>query len=201
MLETRILQAARLKGRLTAAAAATCAAVTEDEATTEIGRLREGGLLKGDPSVRTTPEGKAHLAGLVAAERETLDRTALAAAYEEFDEHNNELKAVVSDWQLRDGAPNDHGDAAYDGAVIERLSALHDAFLPLVERVAGLAPRLEPYAARFTHAIRQINAGDTTFVARPIMDSYHTVWFEFHEELIGLLALSREEEAAAGRAV
>jgi pyruvate,orthophosphate dikinase len=201
MLETRILQAARLKGRLSVAAAATSAAVSPDEAGAEIERLRELGYLKGESSVRATPEGKAHVARLVAEERESVDQAALADAYEEFDSHNSELKQVVSDWQLRDGAPNDHTDADYDGAVLARLGRLHEEFRPLVERIAAIAPRLAPYVARFDHALEQINAGDHTYVARPIMDSYHTVWFEFHEELIGLLGLSREEEAAAGRAV
>jgi pyruvate,orthophosphate dikinase len=60
--------------------------------------------------------------------------------------------------------------------------------------------RLAPYASRFDHAVQQLRAGDTTFIARPIIDSYHTVWFELHEDLIGLLGLSRKDEAAAGRA-
>ncbi len=33
-----------------------------------------------------------------------------------------------------------------------------------------------------------------------MIDSYHTVWFELHEELIALSGLTREDEAAAGRA-
>jgi hypothetical protein len=43
-------------------------------------------------------------------------------------------------------------------------------------------------------------AGDTTWLARPIIDSYHTVWFELHEELIAASGLTREEEARAGHA-
>jgi hypothetical protein len=35
---------------------------------------------------------------------------------------------------------------------------------------------------------------------KPLIDSYHTVWFELHEELISLAGLSREAEAASGRA-
>jgi hypothetical protein len=201
MLETRILQAARFKGRLSMEAAATAAAVTAGEATAEVDRLRGLGLLKGDAAVRPTPEGRARAAELVAAEGKTVDRDALAAACEEFDGHNSRLKEIVSAWQLRDGSPNEHTDADYDAGVLARLGQLHEEFLPLVERIAALAPRLAPYAARFTHAVTQIRAGDHSYVARPIMDSYHTVWFEFHEELIGLLGLSREEEAAAGRAI
>lgn len=201
MHEFAILQAARLKGRLAPEAAAASTRLALDEVSAVLDSLRDQGFVKGEPSVRLTPEGRTRLAELVQLERPTVDQQALAALYEEFDEHNNTLKQVVSDWQLVDGSPNDHSDAAYDQSVIDRLMALDRDFQPLAARVADVAPRLAPYGQRFSHAIKQVQAGDTTFVARPIADSYHTVWFEFHEELIGLLGLSREQEAAAGRAV
>jgi pyruvate,orthophosphate dikinase len=37
-------------------------------------------------------------------------------------------------------------------------------------------------------------------VARPIIDSYHTVWFELHEDLMAINGLTRAAEARAGRA-
>ena len=35
-------------------------------------------------------------------------------------------------------------------------------------------------------------------VAAPVKDSYHTVWFELHEELIILSGRNRADEEAAG---
>jgi pyruvate,orthophosphate dikinase len=100
-----------------------------------------------------------------------------------------------------DDTPNDHADPAYDQGVMERLAELHERFQPLLGRIVDAAPRLKPYRARFATAIANVRSGDHSFVARPVTDSYHTVWFELHEELIGLLGRSRAEEAAAGRAV
>ncbi|WP_308162700.1 hypothetical protein [Nocardia alni] len=199
--EFAILQAARLKGRLSPDLAAESCGIDADTTLAEFSALREAGYVKGEPSVRLTPEGRAQLAALVAAERTDIDQDALTGRYEEFDHHNTDLKQIISDWQLKAGAPNDHTDQAYDQSVIARLADLHRAFGPLVEQIAKLAPRLENYSRRFDNALERVQAGDTSFVARPIADSYHTVWFEFHEELIGLLGLTREEEAAAGRAV
>jgi hypothetical protein len=45
-----------------------------------------------------------------------------------------------------------------------------------------------------------VKSGDTTWLTRPIIDSYHTVWFELHEELILAAGLTREDEAKAGHA-
>lgn len=199
--ELAVLQAARLKGRLTPELAASSCGVDADSALPLLASLRDAGLVKGDPSVRLTPEGRTRLAELVQAERADIDADSLKALYDEFDHHNTVLKQVISDWQLRDGEPNDHSDAQYDRAVIDRLISIDEEFQPLVARIAAVAPRLRIYADRFGNALKLIQAGDTGFVARPIVDSYHTVWFEFHEELIGLLGLSREQEAAAGRAV
>lgn len=199
--ELAILQAARLKGRLSPEMAATSAGADMAAATTELNSLRDAGYLKGDSSVRLTPKGRTHLVQLVGAEMDDVDQASLSTLYAEFDDYNTQLKQIVTDWQMKDDSPNDHTDGSYDHGVIDRLAQLHAGFEPLASRIAVVAPRLRPYVTRFRNALDRLQAGDTTYMARPIIDSYHTVWFEFHEEMIGLLGLSREEEAAAGRAV
>ena len=42
------------------------------------------------------------------------------------------------------------------------------------------------YAERLDAALRRARDGDMSWLTRPMVDSYHTVWFELHEELIGL---------------
>lgn len=151
--------------------------------------------------VRLTPEGRQHLDCLLAMERQAVDRAAIASVYAEFCGYNDVLKEIVTAWQMRDPATvNDHADADYDGAVLARLTELHRAVRPLLERIGDVAPRLARYPIRFARAIERIAAGDQSWVARPVLDSYHTVWFELHEDLIGLCGLSRADEAAAGRA-
>ena len=203
MSELSVLQAMRLKGRLTAEAAAACVGEPPDQVQPQLDALVAEGLAKqAGTAVRVTPEGRERLAALLESERGTVDQARLTEAYHAFDEHNNEMKAIMHAWQLRDdGSPNDHTDSGYDAAIVERLAALHQRFEPLVQQVIELAPRLAPYPTRFGHALEQVQGGDHSFIARPIADSYHTVWFEFHEELIGLLGRTRAEEAAAGRAV
>ncbi|MWA03201.1 hypothetical protein F8568_023050 [Actinomadura sp. LD22] len=203
MSELVLLQAARLKGRLDAEAAAACAGMDPAAAQAGLDALVDAGDAKAvGGGVRITPQGRERLDALLAEERATVDQPALTGLYEEFDAFNGELKAIVTDWQMVDEqTPNAHTDRAYDQAVISRLADLHGRFAPLMARIAAAAPRLAPYPERFAAAIGKVREGDHAFVARPIADSYHTVWFELHEELIGLLGLSRAAEAAAGRAV
>lgn len=113
---------------------------------------------------------------------------------------NNDFKALVSDWQLKDGQHNDHTDKRYDDAVLARLDTVHEAVMPIVAAAASEVPRLSTYADKLAAALARVQSGDLPWLTRPVMDSYHTVWFELHEELIGASGLAREEEAAAGHA-
>jgi pyruvate, orthophosphate dikinase len=45
-----------------------------------------------------------------------------------------------------------------------------------------------------------VGAGDHRYIASPRVDSYHSIWFEFHEDLILLAGRTRADEVAAGRA-
>ncbi len=83
--------------------------------------------------------------------------------------------------------------------MLDRLVALHQEVLPLLDQIVEVAPRLSHYKRRLQRAADAVVAGDHTYVSRPILDSYHTVWFELHEDLIGLAGLTRAGEAEAGR--
>ena len=113
------------------------------------------------------------------------------------------MKDTVTAWQLRDieaQVVNDHADAAYDAAVLDRLAGLHaDATAWLGPLEAG-CPRLADFGARLGRALEAALAGDGRYVASPRVDSYHGIWFELHEDLIQLAGRSRADEVAAGRA-
>jgi pyruvate,orthophosphate dikinase len=199
--ELSVLQAVRLKGRVTVPAVAICAGLSPSEAGGVLVALADRELVVGGPSYRITPAGRDLLARLIEAERAGLDAAGLEEAYDRFENVNSALKVVITAWQMRDAStPNDHADGIYDAEVLGRLDKVDSRLAPILKTVIDLAPRLTPYQARFAHALECIDDGDVTFVASPIKDSYHQVWFEFHEELIGLLGRSRVEEAAAGRA-
>jgi hypothetical protein len=199
----RLFQAVRLKGRATTADLVPAAGLAAEQVLAILDDLRAAGHVEeARERFKLTVEGRAALEARLAEERQTVDHAALSAGYHEFDGHNNALKQLMTRWQLRDeSTPNDHTDAAYDQAVIDDLTAVDAAFQPLLDRFVELAPRLGHYPARFRVALDRIAAGDHSWFARPLADSYHTVWFELHEELIGLAGLSRAEEAAAGRAL
>jgi hypothetical protein len=188
--ELAVLQAVRLKGRVSRD---DLAATLGEDLPDVVDRLIGAGLLLDGPALRLSPEGRERLAGLLASERSAVDGAAISAAYDEFRSVNSEFKALVTDWQLKDGQPNTHEDAGYDAAVLARLDDVHRRVTPIVAAAAAQLPRLNRYSAKLQTALDRVRAGETMWLARPLIDSYHTVWFELHEEL--LLAAGRTREA------
>ncbi len=115
------------------------------------------------------------------------------------------VKAIVTRWQLveaADGsmAANDHADAEYDERVITDLSDLTKSAASWLNPLAAKLHRLSRYTSRLHAAMDHIRSGDHRFFASPIVDSFHSVWFEIHEDFIRLAGSSRADETAAGRA-
>jgi hypothetical protein len=200
MSELTVLQAVRLKGRVSLADLAATLGEDADDLAGTVDRLTESGLLVDGKPLRVSPDGRVRLGELLATEREHIDTAALADAYAEFRSVNAEFKALVTDWQLKDGQPNTHEDPDYDAAVLARLEDVHHRVTPIVDAAAAQLPRLSRYSAKLRSALDNVHAGDMAWLSRPLIDSYHTVWFELHEELIVAAGLTRESEAKSGDA-
>jgi len=123
---------------------------------------------------------------------------AATAAYERFERVNRELLALFTDWQTMpaggERVPNDHSDADYDRSVIDRLGDLHERADKVLSRLAALEERLSRYTERLDDAYDKALAGETDYVSGVRVDSYHTVWFELHEDLLRMLGRTREEQ-------
>lgn len=200
MIELKVLQAVRLKGRIAPDGIADTVGEEPALVAEAVSAAIAAGLLIEGKAVRLSPEGRTRLSELLAAERAKADQDAIAAAYDKFRGVNADFKALVSDWQLRNGEPNPHDDAEYDSAVLARLADVHDRVMPVNAAIVAEIPRLAGYSDKLDAALAKVNAGETSWLTRPIVDSYHTVWFELHEELILAAGLTRESEAQAGHA-
>lgn len=200
MIELKVLQAVRLKGRIMPADVAATVGEAPSTVAEAVGAATDAGLLIEGKTLRLSPEGRIRLDELLAAERRNTDRAAIGAAYDQFRSVNADFKALVADWQLKDGEPNPHDDAEYDAAILARLADVHERVTPIAEAVAHELPRLASYSDKLAAALAKVQSGETTWLTRPIVDSYHTVWFELHEELILAAGLTRESEARAGHA-
>jgi hypothetical protein len=146
-----------------------------------------------------TPAGRAEHGRLVGAEVDDASaRPAVTGAYRRFRALNASALDAFSRWQVRDVAGhavrNDHGDPAYDAEVVADLAALEHRARPLCDDLAAALERFGRYGDDLHHAVERVEAGDGDWFTRPLMPSFHTVWFELHEDLLTTLGLDREAE-------
>lgn len=132
-----------------------------------------------------------HFGGLRASE-------AFNAAYERFERVNEDVKALITAWQMRElpsgeAVANDHSDPAYDEKVIDRLGAVHDRFEPTLRQMCVEVPRLSRYADKLDAALEKAEHGGIEWVSDVTVPSFHTVWFELHEDLLCMLGRTRIE--------
>jgi hypothetical protein len=140
-----------------------------------------------------TPDGRAaHEAVLEADASRPGFRDGLQKHYPTFLELNEELKQLCNDWQLKDGETNDHSDAAYDKAILERLSHLNDRSQPVVGGFGVVADRF----AGYVHTVKAVHAGETKMFTGVMCGSFHDVWMELHEDLLLTQKIDRAEEGS-----
>ena len=150
-------------------------------------------ILRGT-NLALTPAGREAHAMWARLPEGSTEEAAARQAYERFMPLNTELLKICTAWQLRDDlTPNDHSDRAYDFRVLERLDKLHERITPLVNRLGESVSRFSGYPERLAVALDKIDS-DRQWLASPRCDSYHTVWMQMHEDLLGAIGASRADE-------
>ena len=201
--ELVVVTSVRLKGFADVGPIADASGLTAAEVDAVLAGLGERGLARyrdGRVSGWTlTASGRTRHAELVAAELEAAGCAPdVEAAYDQFLDFNPRLLTTASAWQLRqqsgEAVVNDHTDPAHDRRVLGDLRALHDDVLPLADRLGDLLARFGRYGPRLSAAVEQVEAGDHDWFTKPLIDSYHTVWFELHEDLLSTLGKERASE-------
>lgn len=187
-LDLDILRLAVVRGRVEIGTTANVLGVEDGPVTEAVGRLVAEDALTGNDGVATpTAAGRAR----VDADRQA-DRDRHAAAFvdllDRFSGPDRALKELVTDHQLAT-TPSGEEDSL---TLADRLrGGAHADVAPVIADAARTLPRLARYGERLETALARL-AGDDRYLAHPSVDSYHSIWFELHEELIGLAGTSRE---------
>ena len=204
--ELVVLNGLRLKGLATGPALADATGLdprTADEllgalATRELVTRRQGRI----SGWVLTAAGRDEHGLRLTEEMERCDcRDQLESAYKEFLVLNPDLLHTCTAWQMREGpggaTPNDHSDSEYDAMVVGRLTDIDDAIQPTCMQLSGLMERMGTYGRRLATARRRVEAGDVDWFTRPLFDSYHSVWFELHEDFLMTLGRERGSDPSA----
>jgi pyruvate,orthophosphate dikinase len=160
-----------------------------DEAT--LGILAAHGLLRcSENGCTLTGPGLRRHAELIAAERESIDLVEVDRSYARFLQVNQPVKDTCASWQASGG----QGDENAAIRALDVLEGLFDRARPALERVSSVVPRFGSYPQRLEAALDSVAAGDHAYLVAPQVDSFHTVWFECHEDYLLTLGRDREQE-------
>jgi hypothetical protein len=125
-------------------------------------------------------------------------RRHIEAGFEGFMELNSRLLDVCHDWQMQrvggSSIPNDHRDPGYDARVIDRLVMIDRSVHSILDGLAATLARFGTYRTRLTDALACVEAGRHAYFTDNL-DSYHTVWFQLHEDLLVTLGIVRFPES------
>jgi hypothetical protein len=174
------------------------AAAMEDHQAHDFVILRTGNL----PGWSLTRFGRDEDAQLAQHELDASHaRAAVQEAYEAFLALNAALLRLCTDWQLLPPVDNKtppelnrHEDPAYDADVLARLAKVDSAVQPICDGLGNALARFGNYGRRLAAARVHVEAGEHDWMTKPMIDSYHSVWFELHEDLLATLGIERGAE-------
>jgi len=200
-----VLHGLRLRGVASAEELAEHVGVPADVAACELEALEAAGLVVARrgrfPGFALTPEGRAEHERLLADELDAHGlRARVESAYGEFLGLNGQLLSICTQWQLRPGGadvvPNDHADADHDQAVVGALVALDERSRPVLASLEEVLDRFALHRRRLGYALDRVVAGDHDWFTKPMFPSYHSCWFELHEDLLATLGRERHREGS-----
>ncbi len=188
-----------IKKHANAAAVASAVGLDEERAAELLSQLTATGRsVETQGAFMLSPAGRMILDGQYAQYYDALRANReFVQAYDRFERVNAELKQLITDWQTLDvggqKVRNDHSDKTHDARVLDKLGDLHERFTPILRAMSTVVSRLARYQAKLDHAIDRAEGGDVQWVSDAKIESYHTVWFEMHEDLLRLLGRQRDE--------
>lgn len=194
----------RLAGLADADRVAAATGMSEDSVRSELDSAVASGLARRREGRAAgwllSVEGRLEVERLVAAQLSAEGvGDEVSRLYRDFLTVNGELLVTCTAWQVHDRSQqlNDHTDSVYDETVIGRLIAVDAVIQPVCVDLAAALDRFGGYGLRLGSALAAVQSGDHDWFTSPRVDSYHSAWFELHEDLLVTLGLERADETAA----
>jgi hypothetical protein len=187
-----VLHAVRLRGIATPQAVVDMTGIPVADVEARLVELRDEDLVLERPSKKrpgwVLTEGGRDAHASMLADAHTPDQIAvLEEHYDGFLAVNGDIKGLSARWQsARD-------EERFD--LIDKLEDLHEKARPVFVSAGGAVERFGRYGDRLGLALEKLDADPRYFVS-PQVDSYHTVWFECHEDFLLTLGRTRRGEGS-----
>jgi DNA-binding MarR family transcriptional regulator len=188
-----VLHTLRVKGIATPESLAAALGADLETVVARLDELAAAGIAFERPSRRRpgwvlSEEGRERHAADLAAAHPPETRATLAQRYEGFLALNSDVKMLAARWQQA-GSDDDRFE------LLDRLEGVHELAAQRLSDTGTVVPRFGRYAVRLESALHRIDE-DPRFFVSPLVDSYHNVWFECHEDFLLTLGRTRAEEGS-----
>lgn len=131
--------------------------------------------------------GESHLNELLRDRFSPEAITELETRYSDFESLDIEFKDLANAWQ--NSKTNDEQQA-----LIEDLEAFHSETRGFFEEFSDeIFDEYRRYLEELDTALQRLNTGDSDYFTGTEVDSYHTVWFRLHDDLMRTLDKDRDE--------
>lgn len=148
------------------------------------------GLIVSDGLVTATPAGMAALESWYATDRQYVAPAEQQDLLDDFKPLDRQVKRLASAWQ--NAVEQDNWDLRLK--CVEDLQSHHEAASEYLERATTIIHRFENFKVRLDSTMNRILDGEMDYFVGVRCDSYHTVWFQLHEDLLRLFQKQREDD-------
>lgn len=201
--EHEILLALELGGRLSSPEIAWRTGLSRAVAAERLRELEADVRLQCGPAgtdlVSLSERGSRAAAAFLDRERNEIGE-AVGRVLDEFGAVNGAVKDLVSRWQLRpvggELVANDHRDERYDGSLLAELGRLLPACLGALAPLTALRDRYERYGNRLKDAVERAGLGEREYVSGLRVDSFHSIWWQLHADLLAVAGRARGRDDA-----
>lgn len=150
-------------------------------------KLERDGYVESEGFWYLTDDGEERLDEACRARFDDDQLAELRGVHEHFEEYDARMKELAEAWQ--DIPADERGPNAEPVADLHALQADLEALFD--ELSPGTREVYEPYLASLADAIAALEDGETDYFTGTEVDSYHTVWFELHDDLLRTLGEER----------
>ena len=188
-----VLHALRVKGIATPEAIGEAIGVGPEAVLAHLRELESEGVAFERPSRKRpgwvlSEHGRERHAAELAEAHPPQIRETLAELYDGFLALNDDVKGLAARWQHA-GTDEERFE------LLGRLEDVHELAEKALSHTGELLPRFDRYGQRLNAALEKAEH-DPRYVVSPLVDSYHNVWFECHEDFLLTLGRTRAQEGS-----
>lgn len=161
------------------------AEVVDGGAQETLAELEADGYVENEGFWYLTDAGEERLNEVCRDRFSAAQREALRGIFDRFEALDSEMKDLASDWQSGEHGADEM--ARKLARVQQDVEALFDELPPAVQSVYSR------HTDALADAVEKLRNGHEEYVTGTDIDSYHTVWFRLHDDLLRTLGEGREE--------